>query len=127
MQLEAPVAGAGLQTAAEKGRALAHADDSVPAAAGAGSPVGADSIRDGDLERTVAECDFHLRAAVSVPRGVGERLLEDAVGRPVYAWCERTALPTNRGRHAQACRNVSRDEPVERREAGWRLHLARAL
>jgi hypothetical protein len=62
-----------------QGGPLAHPDEPV-----AGFPrdtLQPDRVVDAQLEQTRLEADLDLGASVTVPGGVGQRLLEDAVRR----------------------------------------------
>ena len=65
------VAHARLQAAVKTGRALAHADDPMPAADRAGGVLMVHRVGDRDVERARPERDRHLGGARAVTRGVG--------------------------------------------------------
>jgi KaiC/GvpD/RAD55 family RecA-like ATPase len=79
--------------------ALAHADDPVPVA-------GRRSVRGGrirylNLNRMRLEPHRDICAAAAVARGVGQRLLQDPVGRPGHAAGQRAARPAQVGGDGQ--------------------------
>ena len=77
----------GVQLAAEDAHALAHADEPVAAAAHAAGRAGpGPAVADLQLDVLAAVADVHLgRRGAGVLDGVGDRLLDDAVGGEVDA------------------------------------------
>jgi hypothetical protein len=99
VQPEPAVALRRLQPAAEQGRALAHAHDAVRAARRRRTRPG--RVRDGDLHGAGPVLDGDVRPAGAVPRGVRQRLLEDAVRRPRDARRERARRRVHRAADGQ--------------------------
>ena len=82
---EEPIGRVRVEAATEQRGPLAHADDAVAVGL---SRVARGRVGNRELQRLSAEGDLDVRAASTVPRGVGQRLLEDPVGRPVDRGCE---------------------------------------
>ena len=93
--------------------ALAHADEAV--AVGLASRCAGLGLVTVSSSACSAERDLDVRAAASVARGVGQRLLEDPVGRPVDA----------RVRAAGGCRRSGRRRRARRRGGARRASRAR--
>src|SRR5581483_11461944 len=91
-----------------------------------GARCGCRRIRDGDLEAVAAVGELDVDPPAPVPRGVRQRLLQDAGTRPGRAPARAAAAARRLARDWQPGRAVALDERLERRQRRGRLDAVAA-